>query len=57
VYVIEDHTARLAPGTSAASLRAGDDALAAAWVAVEDLGSVPCVDGLLEALRGWGCLP
>ena len=55
-YVIEDHTARLAPGTDPAALRAGDDALAAAWVPVEQLDAGPCVDGLVEALRAWGCL-
>jgi ADP-ribose pyrophosphatase YjhB (NUDIX family) len=57
VFVIEDHTARLAPGTSPQSLQAGDDALAASWVDVEELDRVPCVEGLLEALRDWGCLP
>ena len=57
VYVIEDYVARPAPGVDPASLRAGDDALAAAWVPVEELDRVPCVDGLLAALREWGCLP
>ena len=56
VYVIEDHLARLAPGTDPASVRAGDDALAAAWFRVEELDQLPCVEGLLEALRGWDCL-
>jgi 8-oxo-dGTP diphosphatase len=56
VYVIEDYVARLAPGVDPASLRAGDDALAAAWVPVAELDRVPCVDGLLAALRDWRCL-
>ena len=55
-YVIEDHTAVLAPGADPAALQAGDDALAAAWVPVEELDRLPCVEGLLEALREWGCL-
>ena len=55
-YVIEDHTARLAAGVDPACLRAGDDALAAAWVAVDDLEELACVEGLLAALRDWGCL-
>ena len=33
-----------------------NDALAAAWVAVEELDRVACVEGLLDALRDWGCL-
>src|SRR3712207_3957451 len=56
VYVIEDHVARLAPGVDPASLVAGDDASAAAWVPVDALDAVPCVEGLLPALRAWGCL-
>ncbi len=56
VYVISDHTAELAPGADPDSVRAGDDALAAAWVRVEDLEQVACVDGLLEALREWQVL-
>jgi ADP-ribose pyrophosphatase YjhB (NUDIX family) len=53
-YVIEDHTARLVPGSR--GLRAGDDALDAAWVPVDELDDRPCVAGLLDALRAWGCL-
>jgi ADP-ribose pyrophosphatase YjhB (NUDIX family) len=56
IYVIEDYLARLAPGVDPASLRAGDDASAAAWVPVEELDRLPCVDGLLAALRDWRCL-
>ncbi len=56
VYVIEDYVAQTAPGTDPAALEPGDDALAAAWVPVEDLDDLPCVEGLLEALRDWGCL-
>ncbi len=56
VYVIEDHVARLAVGVDPASLLAGDDASAAAWVPVAELDRLPCVDGLLAALRDWQCL-
>jgi 8-oxo-dGTP diphosphatase len=56
VYVIEDYVARLAPGVEPGSLRAADDALAAAWVPVEELYRLPCVDGLRTALEEWGCL-
>ena len=57
VYVIEDFTARLAPGTDPDALRSGDDASAAAWVPVDELDRLPCVEGLLEALRGWRSIP
>ena len=56
VYVIEDYVARLAPGAEPASLRAADDALDAAWVPVEELDRLPCVEGLLPALVAWRCL-
>ena len=56
VYVIEDHTARLLAEDEPTRLRAGDDALAAAWFAIDELDEVPCIDGLLDALRDWGCL-
>lgn len=57
IYVIEDHMARLAPGTDGATMQASDDALDAAWVPVGELDRLPCVEGLLDALRDWGCLP
>ena len=57
VYVIEDFEARLAPGADPDALRSGDDAAAAAWVHVDELDRLPCVEGLLAELRGWGCLP
>ena len=56
VYVIEDYVARLAPGVDPASLLAGDDASAAAWMPVDELDGLPCVEGLLGALREWRCL-
>ena len=57
VYVIEDFTARLAPGEDPGGLRSGDDASDAAWVPVDGLDRFPCVEGLLEALREWHAIP
>ncbi|HEV7450666.1 MAG TPA: NUDIX domain-containing protein [Pseudonocardiaceae bacterium] len=53
VFVIHDYTCRAAAGT----LRAGSDADDARWCDAEALASLPIVDGLVEALTGWGCLP
>ena len=51
-YVVVDFRARLVgePGP----LRAGDDADDAAWVPLDDLASVPLVDGLLGFLSDHG---
>lgn len=50
VYVIDDFLCEQSGGT----LRAGDDALAAAWFDADQLARADLVPGLLEALRGWG---
>lgn len=52
VYVIDDFACALVGGT----LRAGDDAAAARWVADSDLDALPTAPGLLDALRAWGVL-
>jgi len=57
VYVIEDWFARVAPGTDPAGVRAGDDADEARWVPLTDVADLPCVEGLLDALRSWHVLP
>ena len=57
VYVIEDWFARLAPGADPAGVRAGDDADEARWVPLTEVADLPCVDGLLDALRDWHVLP
>jgi len=56
VYVIDDFEAHLEEGT-AERLRAGDDADEARWFTTDEVERLPCVDGLVETLRGWGVLP
>ncbi len=53
VFDIHDYTCRATGGT----LRAGDDADEVRWCDAETLARLPIVDGLIEALTGWGCLP
>jgi 8-oxo-dGTP diphosphatase len=55
VYVIDDFEAVLAPEADAVP-RAGDDADEARWCTVEEVLGLPCVEGLVETLRGWGVL-
>ena len=52
VYDIRDYAATVTGGT----LRAGDDAAEARWVAAGDLGALAVTDGLAEALTDWGVL-
>jgi 8-oxo-dGTP diphosphatase len=52
VLDIRDYAATITGGT----LRAGDDAAGARWVAPGDLPLLPVTDGLVEALTGWGVL-
>jgi 8-oxo-dGTP diphosphatase len=49
---IRDYTATVAGGT----LRPGDDAAEARWVAVSELACLPVTEGLVEALTSWGVL-
>ena len=53
VYVIDDVACRPVGGT----LAAGDDADDARWVDAAGFAALPLVDGLAEALTGWGVLP
>ena len=53
VLDIRDYAATVTGGT----LRAGDDAAEARWVADSELESLPITEGLVEALTGWGVLP
>ncbi len=52
VIDIRDYAASVIGGT----LRPGDDAADARWVAVGDLYSLPITEGLIEALSSWGVL-
>jgi 8-oxo-dGTP diphosphatase len=52
VLDIRDYAATVTGGT----LRPGDDAAEARWVAVSELLSLPITDGLVEALTSWGVL-
>jgi ADP-ribose pyrophosphatase YjhB (NUDIX family) len=49
VYLIEDFACTVTGG----SLRAGDDADDARYVAVADLDTLPLTAGLLDTLRNW----
>jgi ADP-ribose pyrophosphatase YjhB (NUDIX family) len=52
IYDIRDYAATVTGGT----LRPGDDAADARWVAAGDLTALPLTDGLLEILARWGVL-
>ena len=52
VVDIRDYEATVTGGT----LRAGDDAADARWVAAADLDSLAITEGLIEALTEWGVL-
>ena len=52
VLDIRDYEATISGGT----LRAGDDAAEARWVAPGDLAGLPITEGLVEALTDWGVL-
>lgn len=49
-YLIRDYSCRVTGGR----LRAGDDSADARWVSIEELGSLDCAPGLVEALTTWG---
>jgi 8-oxo-dGTP diphosphatase len=53
VFDIHDYTCRATGGT----LQAGDDADDARWCDRDTLASLPIVNGLIEALTEWDCLP
>ncbi len=52
VLDIRDYAATVTGGT----LRAGDDAADARWVAASELETLPTTEGLVEALTSWGVL-
>jgi 8-oxo-dGTP diphosphatase len=57
VFVIRDYACRLVRPADVTGLRAGDDADDVGWFGAEELATLTCSPGLLEALAGWGMLP
>ena len=57
VYEVKDFHALVEPGTDSASIRAGDDAADVAWFSADQLETLDCVEGLLDALRRWQVAP
>ena len=53
VYVIDDFACRATGG----ELAAGDDAIDARWVTLEELADLELAPGLYAALEDWGLLP
>ncbi len=53
VFDIHDYVCLATGGT----LRAGDDAGDARWCDAETLARLPIVEGLVDALTEWDCLP
>lgn len=53
IFDIHDYACHVAGGR----LQAGDDADDARWCDAATLADLPLVDGLLDALTAWGCLP
>ena len=56
-FRVADYACTLAHPDVAAELRAGDDATEARFVDAAALRELPLVEGLYEALDGWGVLP
>lgn len=52
-YEVHDYAGDPVGGT----LRPGDDADDARWCDAAAFAALPLVDGLADALAGWGCLP
>jgi ADP-ribose pyrophosphatase YjhB (NUDIX family) len=57
VFVIHDYRAALAPGADPTAVRAADDAADVGWFTPDEVRSLDCVPGLVEALAHWGVLP
>ncbi len=57
IYEIEDHYARVEPGTDPHALRAGSDAAEVAWIPSHRVAELDLTSGLLRTLREWGVLP
>lgn len=56
VFEIHDYACRTS-GATPGTLRPGDDADDARWCDAAALADLPLVDGLIDALTVWDCLP
>jgi ADP-ribose pyrophosphatase YjhB (NUDIX family) len=57
VFVIRDYRCRPVDGTDPSVVRADTDADAAGWFTPEQIRSLTCTPGLVDALEEWGVLP
>ena len=57
VYDVTDFVCTLASGVDPSDVRAGDDADDARWFTPDEVRTLECSTGLVEALEGWGLLP
>jgi 8-oxo-dGTP diphosphatase len=56
VYVIHDYVCRPGRDADVTAVRAGDDAVDAAWFTPEEVRVLDTSPGLVEALESWGVL-
>lgn len=56
-FVIEDFYARAEPGADPHAIKAGDDATEVGWFSPLEVPHLDCVEGLVDALRGWRVIP
>jgi 8-oxo-dGTP diphosphatase len=57
VFVIRDYRCTPYDGVDPHDVVAGDDADEVGWFSAEEVRTLDCVPGLVEALTGWGVLP
>jgi 8-oxo-dGTP diphosphatase len=57
VYVINDYACRPCQDADVEAVRAGDDAVDAAWFTTAEVRRLDCSPGLVKALTEWGVLP
>lgn len=57
IYVIRDYRCTPLDGTDPSAVRAGDDADDAGWFTAEQMRTLDCSPGLVEAFDEWGVLP
>ncbi len=57
VYLIQDYRCHPVEGADPAAVVAGDDAADVGWFSSEEIRSLDCAPGLVEALTVWQVLP